>query len=172
MSEETTASDTPKQGLSIKMIMVVAAMLVVEGAVVVGVMMFLGKPSEIRALDLGDMVDPTEKLIEIPLVHERFNNDSEGRLWIWDSEIVLQVRSRHEGYVRMVLQERQAQIRNGIAKIWAAAGHHHFSEPGRVTLSRQTMEMLNREIFEPDPTGEERISNVLIPKCMGFPSDY
>lgn len=171
MAEEA-AAESPKQGLSLKMILIVAGLLVAEGAIVVGVMMFLGKPSEVRAVDLGGVVDPNERLIEIPLVHERFNNDSEGRLWIWDSEIVLQVRARHESYVRETIQSRQAQIRTGIARIWAAARHHHFNEPGRVTLSRQTLEMLNRDIFERDPTGEERVSNVLIPKCMGFPSDF
>ncbi|MGP1346406.1 MAG: hypothetical protein ACTS3F_07045 [Phycisphaerales bacterium] len=173
MSEEAAASaESPKKGLSLKMILVVLGLLIAEGAIVVGVMVFIGKPSEVQAVDLGGVVDPNERLIEIPLVHERFNNDAEGRLWIWDTEIVLQVKARHEEAVRKGIESRQAQIRTGIARIWAAARHHHFNEPGRVTLSRQALEMLNRDIFERDPTGEERIANVLIPKCMGFPSDY
>jgi flagellar basal body-associated protein FliL len=172
MSDDASASHPPKKGMSFKMILVVAAMLIVEGVVVVGVMMFVGKPSEVKAIDLGELIDPAEKLIEIPLIHERLNNDSEGRIWIWDTEIVLQVRARHESYVRSTIVERQAFIRTGIAQIWASARHHHFNEPGRVTLSRQIREMLNRDIFERDPTGEERITSVLIPKCMGFPSDY
>ncbi len=65
------------------------------------------------------------------------------------------------------MKARQAEIRTGIARIIASAQHPYFTEPGRETLTRQILEYL-REVFKQDPQGEERIQDVLIPKCLGM----
>ncbi|MFM9958288.1 MAG: hypothetical protein ACKVZJ_09430 [Phycisphaerales bacterium] len=65
------------------------------------------------------------------------------------------------------LKARQAEIRTGIARIVASAQHPYFTEPGRETLTRQILEYL-REVFKQDPQGEERIQDVLIPRCLGM----
>ncbi|HVZ92879.1 MAG TPA: hypothetical protein VG797_00060 [Phycisphaerales bacterium] len=203
--EPATAAAAPAKSSSAKTIVVVLVMLVVEAAAIVGAVMFLGKPSDVKAVELEEAKHAEEeKLVEIPVLTEQFMNTSSGRTWIWNTEVVAVVKKRHAGEapaaagaaggghgggdhgggeasdhgheahastVREDLEQRKAQIRTGIGAIFSAAQHNYFTEPGRETLSRQMLEYLRR-VFGQDETGEERVQNVLIPKCLGSPLDY
>ncbi len=196
------AAEPPKkQGLPVKTIAVVVVMLVVEAALVVGVMTILAKPAEVHGIGLEtDEAAKLEIPVEIPVLSEKFTNNSSGRVWIWDAEILVKVKTKHAGQdpagdkagdhgtgsggdkkskghgsrgmnVREELATRMAEVRTGIGAIWSSAQHSYFTEPGRETLTRQVLEYL-RGVFERDAEGEERIQAVLIPRCIGFPADY
>jgi hypothetical protein len=161
-------------GFSPKVIVIVALMLVVEAGAIVLLMTTLGRPAAVNAVDLLD--DPSaelERIVEIPVLHEKFNNARQGRVWIWDTEIIVQVKSLHAEAVAAEIEEKKALIRTGVSQIIAAAQHAYFNEPGRVTISRQIQEYLNKpEVIGPDAEGEPRVGAVLIPSCIGFPTDY
>lgn len=199
MSADTASGaegSAKKSGLPVKTIAVILVMLVVEAVVLLGVVMMLGKPSEVHGVGLEESHDAEgEQLVEIPVVREKFTNNSSGRVWIWDTEVVVVAKLKHAGPVpseddaddghggggggghhegptlRDELVSRKAQIRTGIGAIWSSAQHSFFTEPGRETLSRQVLEYM-RTLFGPDAEGEERIHEILIPKCLGFPADY
>jgi len=188
-------------GLPVKTVAIVVVMLVVEAVAVLGAVMVLGKPSEVQAVELHDgEADEGDRLVELRVVSEKFTNNSSGRVWIWDTEVVLVTRMKYAGAeqagegqdggdghggggegshdahagvqtLRSELFARRAQVRTGIGAIMSSAQHSYFTEPGRETLSRQMLEYL-RTIFGPDAEGHERIDKVLIPKCLGFPADY
>ncbi len=191
----------PKKGPPIKTIAAVLVMLVVEGVVIVGALTMFGKPSEVKGVGLEHEENHEgEHLVEIPVLIEKFTNSASGRVWIWDTEIVMVVKEKYAGPdpaaagekkddghgggdakgadahgappgVRAELLAKRAQVRTGIGAIWSSAQHGYFTEPARETLSRQVLAYL-REVFGKDPEGHERIESVLIPKCLGFPSDY
>lgn len=201
------AKAAPKKGgLPVKTIGLILGLLVVEGAAVVMLMKMMGKPSEVKATELHEDHDAEgEKLVELPVLSERFTNTSSGRLYVWDLEVLIKVKQKHAGDVSVLakdakaapkkddhaaggaaeagkghapalgvaeeLKARIAEMRTGIGTIVASAQHPYFTEPGRETLSRQILEYL-QEAFKQDPQGEERIQAVLIPKCLGFPSDF
>lgn len=187
-----------KKGLPMKTVIIVMVMMAAEAVLVVGAVMMLGKPSEVHGVGLEESHDSEgEALVEIPIVREKFTNNSSGRVWIWDTEIVVVAKFKHAGpepsgeeeddghggggdhgkhddhapSLRHELESRRAQIRTGVGAIWSGAQHSYFTEPGRETLSRQVLEYM-RDLFGTDADGEERIHEILIPKCLGFPADY
>ena len=168
--ETTTGGDAEKKGLPIKTIVIIAVMMIVEGVVIVGAITMLGKPSDVHATGLA-ATDPMEEVVEIPVLAERFVNKATGRAWLWDTEIVVKSKARHAEQVRATIDQRRAEIRTAINSIWATAQDSYFHEPGRATLSRQVLEYFHHTFGE-DPISEEPlVRDVLIPKCLGFPSD-
>lgn len=204
-ASEPKAEAGKKGGLPVKTIGIILGLLVGEAAGIFVLMNMLGKPSEVKATEIHDDHDAEgEKLVELPILGEKFTNNSSGRLYVWDIELLMKVKSKHAGDVSVLakdakpakkadhggghgdagaaahapalgvaeeLKARQAEIRTGIGTIIASAQHPYFTEPGRETLTRQILEYL-REVFKQDPQGEERVQGVLIPKCLGFPSDF
>lgn len=196
------AADTPpKKSLPIKTIGAVAVMLILEAVAIIAVVKMFGKPSEVQGVGLEHMEhDEGDRLVEIPVLHEKYVNNSSGRVWIWDTEVIIKAKHKHAGEpemegekkggghgepaaegehgvhqagptVRVEMKERMAEIRTGIGAIMSSAQHAYFTEPARETLSRQILEYL-RKVFGTDPEGHERIEEVLIPRCLGFPADY
>jgi len=163
-----------KKKLPVRTIAVVLVMLLVEGAAIIGIMTLLGGPSKVVAQPglFGDATSPEMQPIEIQLMHEKLSNSASGRIFIYDTEIQVMTRERHRAAVQAVMDSRMASIRTGISRIFAAAEHSYFSEPGLETLTRQITTFLQNEIFPEDGEGNEMVTSVLIPKCMGFPADY
>ena len=163
-----------KSGPPIKTIVVILALLVLEGAAIVFLMTMLGKPSEVAAQELMQDPDQEQALVhELPVLQDKFSNAKQGRLWIWDMEIVIAVEGRHQENVQAVLDRRASLIRSGIGRIIASAQHAYFQEPGSDTIRRQILDFLNAdELVGTDAEGEPMVQDVLIPSCIGFPADY
>ncbi len=177
MSDEAPAAESTteaKKGLPIKTIVVILALLVMEGGAIVFLMTMMGKPSEVSAMDV--LKDPEQELREVrelPVLQDKFSNAKQGRLWIWDMEIVVAVEARNEIEVQEVLDRRGSLIRSGIGRIVASAQHTYFQEPGYDTIRRQIIDFLaSDELVGTDPDGEPLVLDVLVPSCIGFPADY
>ncbi|GAB4553720.1 MAG: hypothetical protein Tsb0013_16200 [Phycisphaerales bacterium] len=176
MNDEAPQQDDAKKkgGPPIKTVVVILALLVGEGAAIVFLMTMMGKPSEVAAQDL--LEDPEQAqsvVVELPVLQDKFSNAKQGRLWIWDMEIVIAVETRHQEDVQAVLDRRASLIRSGIGRIIASAQHTYFQEPGYDTIRRQILDFLNgEELVGTDAEGEVMVQDVLIPSCIGFPADY
>ncbi len=162
-----------KKKLPIRTIAVVMVMLLVEGAAIVGIMTLFGGPSEVVAQPglFGEATSPELQPVEIQIINEKLTNSASGRIFIYDTEIQILTQERHRATVQSVMDNRLASIRTGVSRIFAAAEHSYFAEPGLETLTRQVTEFL-QTIFPEDGEGNEMVTSVLIPKCMGFPADY
>ncbi|MCA9293672.1 MAG: hypothetical protein KDA20_07655 [Phycisphaerales bacterium] len=172
--ESAPEKASKKGGLPLKTIILVFAMLVAEGGGIVLFMTMFGKPSPVRAqaveLDEGAVAEG-DQLQEIQLLHEKLTNSASGRVFIYDAEILIVVKEKYREKVEQLMEQRMGAIRTGVSSIWAKAEHAYFSEPGRETLTRQTLDYL-RSTFGKDASGDQRIENVLIPKCLGMPADF
>jgi flagellar basal body-associated protein FliL len=151
----------------VKAIAIVAVLMIVEG---VGVYMFLGKtgPQPAAAAVEGKDDAHHDQTVELALIEEKFQNLQTGRVWVWDTEIVLKIRSKNEEYVTKQLEQRAGEIKEGISQIFRRAQHSQLKEPGLETINRQISTFMNQAIGK-DAEGKERLERVVIPKCKGFP---
>lgn len=178
MTEQSEPTSKNK-ALPIKTIIVVVAMLLAEAGLIVGAVIFFGRPSSVQAVQFTDAdgAHLAERTREIPLLHERFTNNRRGRLWIYDLEVIILVKEVHADSVLAQIDTNRAKIRSGVNRLITAAQSSYFEEPGYETIRRQILELLNgpsaeAAIIPPGPEGEARVVDVLIPSCIGFPADY
>ncbi|MEM7623540.1 MAG: hypothetical protein AAF235_10110 [Planctomycetota bacterium] len=175
MSQEGDAPATEKKekkSSPVMLIAVVAALMLIEGVVVyVLVGMTSASGASASELELVEGSDADAQLAEIPLLTERFQNRSTGRVWLWETEIVLKVQQKNTERVSATLERNKAEIREGIAKLIGSATDRQLAEPGRQTMDRRLTAYVN-EIFGSDGEGNPRVSDVLLPTLHGHPADF
>ena len=163
------AAAAPAKKSPVKAIVIVAVLMIVEG---VAVYMFIGKtgPQPAAAAVEGKDDAHHDASVEVPLIEDKFQNLQTGRVWVWDAEIVLKVRSKNEEHVTKQLEERAAEIKEGISQIFRRAQHSQLKEPGLETINRQVSTFI-QQVLGKDAEGKERLERIVIPKCKGFPAD-
>lgn len=167
--EGSPAAEAPKRKGSMKLVGIVGGAMVLEA---VALFVVLGatsaKPQGANAAELkGHDVAAEEKTVEVPLLEEEFQTMQGSQIWIWDTTVVLQVKSRNEKMVSEELEQRSAEIHEAVAQMFRRASPNQLREPGMDTLNRQISAFLNKLIGK-DSEGHERVEKVLIPKCRGF----
>lgn len=168
---ESSSEQPQKKGLPIKAAAIVGAIMLAEGVAIVLVMRATSPVSAVaeEVVEIKDQSDQ-EALVEIPLVAEKFQNMQTGRVWIWDSEIVLKVRAKNQEAVEKMLEARAAEVKEGVGMIFRRATHAQLKEPGLETLNRQLTSFVG-EVLGKDAEDKSRLERVVIPKCRGFPAD-
>lgn len=172
-SKAPAADSTPAQPAKkspMKAVGIVATLMIVEAA---AVYIFVGKtgPQPAAAHVLKPHDGPDENApVEIPLIEEKFQNMQTGRVWVWDTEIVLKVKAKNEKYVTTQLERRAAEMKEHVSMIFRRAQHNHLKEPGLETINRQITAAMN-ELLGKDAEGKDRVERIVIPKCKGFPAD-
>ena len=166
--ESPPAEKSGKIGL--KTILLVAGLLAGEAAVVGVAMTMWAGPGEVQAEIVTTDDAQAENIKELKIVSDRFPNHQSGKIWLWDTEIQIQVRQKNDEYVERLLEERNAEIKTGISTLWRNAHHRYLTEPNLETMTRQLTEYLNG-VFGEDANGEPRVYKVLIPRCVGLPGD-
>jgi flagellar basal body-associated protein FliL len=167
---EAPAEDAaPKKKSPMKLAVIVGGVMVLEA---VALFMILGatsgKPQGANAAELtGHDAAAEERTVEVPLLEEEFQTMQGSQIWIWDTNVVLQVKKKNEAYVTQQLEERAAEISEAVAQMFRRASPNQLREPGMDTLNRQITAYLSK-MFGKDAEGHERLEKVLIPKCRGF----
>ncbi len=167
--DDATEGDEKKP--SKKILIVVGAIMALEGLGVAGFMMLAGGPKDANAAMIeGEELALQEQLVEIDLVRDKFQNMHGDRIWLWDTEVKLKIREKNREFITQELEDRRGEIVEGISLIFRRAQPSTLKEPGLETLNRQISALL-AEIFGNHPDGSERIERVLLPKCLGFPAN-
>lgn len=163
-----------KGGLSIKLIIVVAGVFILEAAVLGGAWMMTSKP-QVEAGTGTFQEDPVAKgnrIVELEVLKERFPNTKQGVAYLYETQITVQVKVRNKELVAKVLEENQARIKMQVGTIIRQSPPRHFDEPRLATLSRQFTQIL-RDIVGDDPqTNESLVEGVLIPTLTGYRSNF
>ncbi len=169
----------------IKLLGIVAALMLVEGAgVYVVVSMSSKKPQAAEAHGVegghgaapagehgeGGAVLDDDAEIELKLMEDKLQNMQTGRVWLWDVGVYIKVKKKNEAIVAEQLKRREAEIKEEVARIFSRAQHSQLKEPGKETLSRQ-LTALTLKIFGADADGNPRVERILIPRCRGFATD-
>jgi len=163
-----SAQKTGKIGL--KTIILVLGLLIAEAAIVGAALMMWAGPGEVQADIVETDNAAAENVSELMIVSDRFPNHQSGKIWLWDTEVQIQIKQKNLAHLQRVLEERNAEIKTGISRLWRNAHHRHLTEPNLETMTRQLAEYLN-QVFGEDANGEPRVHKVLIPRCVGLPGD-
>lgn len=152
---------------------IVAALMIVEGVAIFAVVKLTsGSPASADAAALeGQAQADAESMQEILLIEDKFQNMQSGRVWLWETQIYLKVRTKNVAQVQGVLERRKAEVQEGVALIFRKAQDRHLREPGLETINRQLKAYCD-EVFGTDPDGFPRVERVIVPTCKGFPADF
>lgn len=166
--KEGTGEEKAKKGFSAKMLAIILAVMAVEGVgIFLLVTMMSSTPKDAAAELITDEADP-EALVEILLTEEQYQNMTSNQVWIWEAEIYLKVRRKNQDFVQGQLEQRSAEIQEGITQIFRRAKLTELREPDFRTGSRQLTALIN-DVFGTDADGLPRVERIVIAKLRGFP---
>ena len=95
--EPEDGEEGKKSGLPLVPIIVVTAMLIGEAAIVAGMFMFLGGPTEVQADPaVADALAEGEKPVTLPVLGRKFQNTRSGESLLYDVEIFATTKKKHE----------------------------------------------------------------------------
>ncbi|MEM1099779.1 MAG: hypothetical protein AAGH92_13460 [Planctomycetota bacterium] len=162
----------PKKGLPLIPIILVAAIMFVEAAVIAAVFLLAGGPSEVKADgNLEDLQAELEQPVTVLVVADKFQNTKSGQNFLYDTEIYATVKAGQKEIAEEQIEAKRAKVLGEIMVIFRRAEPAHLHEPELSTLTRQVRETLQRK-FVHTPTGEPLFQDVIIGKCTEFAADY
>ena len=171
MSEEAQ-DQTQEESKGKKPIVLIAALLVVEAAVIMGAMMMFG-PKDTSADEQVDVVGVPEdqKIVEVQILDGRLSNAKTGVEMIYKTEIYMQVKMKYQEQVQSELDQFQNELRAELSAIWRTSEPHHFKEPRYENLTRK-VDALLKERFGNDPeSGDSIVEKTVIVMGSGFRVD-
>lgn len=169
--EQQPDSPARQGGLSMRLVIVILGIMLAEAGAVVGFLSLTG-PSFSKAAETADLtIDVGEQTQEVIVVSERFQNLQSGRVWQWEIELWLKVKTKNADQVQKRLEAHQAEIQQAINNIISRSQHAHLKEPGHQTLIRQLTKTMEEFMT---PQGEEKplFESVILPKVRGNPTDF
>lgn len=171
-AKEGATAAPEKKKLPLKVVLVVAGIMAVEaGAVFMIASMGAPKASHAEATHAELHDDESEKTQEIELVTDKFQNMTTGQAWVWQISIYLQVKNKHADRVYGVLEQRSAEIREGLSQIIGRARHTQLTEPEKQTLTRQIAAFLDK-LDGMTEEGKSIVERVIFADCRGFPTNF
>ncbi|MHC5024640.1 MAG: hypothetical protein ACYTGG_12165 [Planctomycetota bacterium] len=170
MTDQNTAS--PKSA-RLKTLIIIAGVLVVEAAAIVGIMLLVGRPGEVQATSVGgDLVlNEEDKIVEILVLDTRLPNSRSGLTYLYDTEIYVQVRKRYADRLVDHLEQFQNEIKSEIGAIWKTSEPDHFREPKLENLKRKVYALLNERFGPSDDEQGPIIQKVVIVMGTGLRLD-
>jgi len=161
------AADAPKKGGKGKLIMVAGIVVVLEIATVGVTLMMSGGPKRVVAEVPKEVPhEVVERDAEVKIIDAKLPNNTTGRLYLFDLQVVAKVNEKDKTKVTELFAERDAEIRDRIRTIVASTDFKSMTEPGLETLRRQIAYQLEQDL------GKEVFKELLIPKCTPFRAEF
>jgi flagellar basal body-associated protein FliL len=165
-------AQTSKKKLPLKTIGVLAAVLLIEAGAISAVFLLAGGPADVKgdsaAVDKAAIANrPVEQLV----VEEKFQNTRTGRTYLYETEVYIVVRQKYQKDIEKELESKRAQITTDIATIFRRADPVHLLEPTLATITRQIQAVLDQRLEPDEDTGESRVMEVLVRKCIQYKAD-
>lgn len=167
MAEAKQDKDAPQEAGGKKsptrVVIMVAVIMLVEAGVLIGVAMLTRTPAVKAENGFQSLAEATlNKVVEVPIVRDRFPNNKQGVLYLYDTQITARVKARNENAIADFVDGNQALIKTTIAALWRNAEPRHFDEPLLSTLTRQAEEALKEIMPKDATTGESLIDAILL----------
>ncbi len=171
MAEDTSTPADQKKKPPLKMIIVLASIFIIEGAIIAGIFMVTGKPADVKADPaIADMEAMAEQLIEEIVVEAKYPNTKSGRTYIYDAVVYVVVKQKYQGEVRGKLDSMTAQVNSDVREIIGRAEPSHLLEPTLATIKRQIKAALDGRLGR-DEEGRSRVEDVVITRFTRFRAD-
>ncbi|MEM6392312.1 MAG: flagellar basal body-associated FliL family protein [Planctomycetota bacterium] len=168
---EGAEGEQPKKKFPLKMAIVLAAVMIVEGLAIGIAFWVAGGPSEVEATTAFDDPEAEENRPTILLVTSgKYQNTRSGQPFLYDTEIQVSVKNKHADLVQEKVTNLEPMISDRVVTIFRRAEPAHLNEPERQTLKRQLKATLN-DILGNSPDGEPFVIEVLISNMKQFSTD-
>ncbi|MCC7145071.1 MAG: hypothetical protein IT443_01350 [Phycisphaeraceae bacterium] len=172
MAEQTPAPDQTQEqqpaAKSSKTLVLVIAIVVLEIATVGVTYMLMGgpKPAEAHSAEPDPQLDET-RLVEIPLVSDKFPNTRTGKTFVYDADVLIVVQRRHQEKTSKVIESSKAQITEDIRQIISRADRSELNESTLATVKRQIQARLEQRLGR-DTEGKAIVDQIVIRKFTEF----
>lgn len=175
MADDTSNPDASqsKKRLPMKMIIIIAVVVVVEGALFgAGIMLFGEKPPPVSAQGITPDDKAAEfELVEVMLIGDKFQNTRHGaQAYLYDATIYVVVQRRHQAMIEGMIESNMARISEEVTEVFARAEPAQLNEPDRLTLKRQILERCQSRFGE-NPEGEPYVTDIVISNWKRFSAD-
>jgi len=161
-----------KKGFPVKTVIILGVFLVLEVATVFVVLMLTGQPAQVKAEHtLQDEAAQLEVPVEELVVEDKFVNVLRGETIIYNTEIYVVVRRKHQAKIEQDIEQMKARITTDIANIIKMAVPAYFAEPTHATLARQIKAALDERFGQDMIAGRPYVEEVLIKKMIPFRAD-
>ncbi|MBL4700442.1 MAG: hypothetical protein JKX85_04215 [Phycisphaeraceae bacterium] len=162
-----------KSKMPLKAVIVVAAILMIEGLGISAAFMFAGKPSPVQADAAAvDAEALGNQLVEEMVVSEKFPNSKMGRTYLYDTEVYILIRRKHRDQVMQRMENMSVRVSSEIGIIFRSIDPLMLEEPTLATLRRQIKAKMDAMFGKDAQSGKPLVEEVLIRKCTRFRADY
>lgn len=169
---EADGGEAKKKGLPLVPIVVVTAMLIGEAAIVAGMFMFLGGPSEVQADPaVADQLAEGERPLTMTVLERKFQNTKSGESFLYDVEIFATTKVKHEEEAAKRLEEQKAAIGYEVMVLFRKAEPAFLREASLQTMTRQIRAVVQKAVGNVPGTDEPLFHDVILGKCTEF-SDF
>jgi hypothetical protein len=154
---EAPQEQPPKKG-RLKTILVMVGLLAGEAALILGALAMFSAPAPVNAQPGLEAVQVSEeeKIQELLVVDARLPNSKRGATYLYDTEVYVQIKRRHQDRVAGELEQFRNEIKAELTAIWRTSNPSQFEEPMLESLTRKVYALMN-ERFGTDPATEEAI---------------
>jgi hypothetical protein len=170
--ESTT---TPRSGARTRYgtLVLVCTVLMAEAAALVGVLDMATGPATAQAGDAMtiDEAGLADRVVETLVLDARLENDRSGVTNVFDTEIWVQTRARHQDQVNLELERIRNELRADIMAIWKSSQPRHLREPELDTVTRRIQTSLAARFGVDEASGEPIIRKCVIVAGTGFRAD-
>ncbi len=173
MSPEGQESPRSRRRSPVRLVIIVAGILVLEAAVIIGAMTLLGGPPEVEAAGVPALLEvpEEERIVEILVIDAKLPNNKSGMTYLYDTEIYVQVKQRYADEVAEELSQFRNEIKSEITAVWRTAEPRHFQEPRLQSLTRRIQTVLSDRFGVDQQRDEPIISKCVIVMGLGFRID-
>ncbi len=169
--KDKAQAERVKSKFSLKTMLILSGVMLIEALAFLGAFMLAGGPADVKAeIGAEARLEESELPVEKLVVADRFQNTRQGKAYLYETEIYIVIRKKHEAQIDGQLDTKAAQISTDIATVFRRAEPAHLLEPTLATLTRQIRAALE-ERFELDEDGKSMIEQVLIRKCTRYAAD-
>lgn len=181
--EASTENDAPAKKKKLPMtVIVIAAVMLVEGVVLGGLFMTFGsKPDVAEAQELeDDALAAEEELVEVMLIADKFQNSRQGaQAFLYDTSMYVLIKRKNRGTPEEIeagggfearIAENLGRVRGEVVEIFARAEPAHLNEPGHETIRRLILEKCQARFGE-DADGEYIVQDVVISDWKRYSAD-
>ena len=163
---EQAAAPAEKKSDKLKAIIVLVAVLLLEGGTIFITMRLTG-PKAVTGMEVAEeQEDPAKQIIEQLVVEMRAPNMKTGKTYLYDFTVVATFKQEDLDAVQERLLKREHMINDRLRTIIAISDPKDLKEPGLEILRRQIKVELETILDSKDI-----IQEVLIPKCTPLRTD-
>lgn len=168
MPDEDIAEAAPPKSKKLTTMLVIVGLMLAEGALIFGAMMFFGGDPGLATASTGSTTgsNGSEKgghgnVAEVVIAELDAYNSLSGRLYVYHLQVSAQVKPQDRQRIESIVEERGDTICDRINTVIRGADPKHLNEPGLESMRRQIKFELDKILGD-----DSLVLELLIPKLL------